>query len=53
MVDAACYYYVLQPSKLQLVSCIANGAKGKEVVKGASVLLQHLGLLVKEVGKSS
>jgi hypothetical protein len=53
MIDAASDNHVLRPVKLQLASCIANGAKGKEIVKCAGVLLQCLGVLVEEVGKGS
>jgi hypothetical protein len=53
MIDAARDHHVLRPSKLQLASCIANGAKGKEIVKRTGVLLERLGVLVKEVSKGS
>jgi hypothetical protein len=53
MIDVASDHHVLRPSKLQLASCIANGAKGEEIVERAGVLLQRLGVLVEEVSKGS
>jgi hypothetical protein len=53
MIDAARDHHVLRSAKLQLAPCIANGAKGKEIVERAGVLLQRLGVLVEEVSKGS
>jgi hypothetical protein len=53
MIDAACDHHVLRSAKLQLAPCIANGAKGEEIVERAGVLLQRLGVLVEEVSKGS
>jgi hypothetical protein len=53
MIDAAGDHHVLRPTKLKLAPCIANGAKGEEIVERAGVLLQRLGILVEEVSKGS
>jgi hypothetical protein len=53
MINAAGDHHILRPSKLQLASCVADGAKGKEIVKRTGVLPQRLGVLVEEVSKGS
>lgn len=51
MIDAASDHYVLRPTKPQLLPCVTNGAKGKEVVESAGPILQRPHVLVEEAGK--
>ena len=39
VIDAASDHHVMRPAIPQLLPCVANSAKGEEVVKGASLLL--------------
>ena len=53
MVYSASDHHVLWPTVPYLLPCVANSAKGKEVVEGAGLILQCLYVLVEEVGKGS
>jgi hypothetical protein len=51
VIDAASDHHVLRPTEPQLLSCVTNGAKGKEIVESAGLILQRLYILVEEAGK--
>jgi hypothetical protein len=51
VIDTASDHYILWPTKPQLLSHVANSAKGEDVVKSVGLILQRSPILVKEVSK--
>ena len=51
VIDAATDHHVLRPTEPQLLPCVTNSAKGKEVVEGAGLILQCSHVMFEEAGK--